>query len=385
MPAHHDPRIDFFRGLALIFIFINHIPHNFLSWFTSRAAGLSDAAEAFMFLAGYSTALAYARLAGEGLQPMARKAGKRAAEILAYHVALVAIVMLASAVLVRSFGLATGYEIFIERIESAPLGTLIATPLLGFQAPLLDILPLYVVLLLAAPFMLWALARNPLVLLVVSGMVWLFAGRFLPLIPTVTYDVYWAFNPLCWQFLFAIGLVCGWRVREGKLSVSPAEMRWLLDAACAAFSLFSLVVMLSIQFPATFGEGFHEMRMFYWGLNKQCLDVWRIADILTSAYLLSRFVPRTAAWLRTPLPRWIAAAGSRSLQVFSLGVVLSFAGKFLTEAYGGGALADCVVSFAGIAIMLAAGVALAGSRAAPDFTPKSECETLSLVSTNGRR
>ncbi|MGC2395440.1 MAG: OpgC domain-containing protein, partial [Rhodomicrobium sp.] len=48
-PKHYDYRIDFFRGLSLIFIFINHIPDNAFSYFTSRTYALFDSAEVFMF------------------------------------------------------------------------------------------------------------------------------------------------------------------------------------------------------------------------------------------------------------------------------------------------------------------------------------------------
>jgi hypothetical protein len=43
-----DHRIDFFRGLALIFIFWDHIPHNPLAELTVRNFGFSDAAEIFL-------------------------------------------------------------------------------------------------------------------------------------------------------------------------------------------------------------------------------------------------------------------------------------------------------------------------------------------------
>ena len=58
-----DHRIDFFRGLALIFIFWDHIPHNPLAEFTVRNFGFSDAAEIFVFLAGYAAVLAYGKIA----------------------------------------------------------------------------------------------------------------------------------------------------------------------------------------------------------------------------------------------------------------------------------------------------------------------------------
>ena len=54
MTFERDHRIDFFRGLALIFIFWDHVPHNPLGQITLRNLGFSDAAEIFVFLAGYA-------------------------------------------------------------------------------------------------------------------------------------------------------------------------------------------------------------------------------------------------------------------------------------------------------------------------------------------
>ena len=92
---HYDYRIDFFRGLSLIFIFINHIPGNFFTYFTSRTFSLFNSAEVFMFLAGYSAALGYYSLVPQGLQAFSRKALARARAILMYHIVLVALIMTA--------------------------------------------------------------------------------------------------------------------------------------------------------------------------------------------------------------------------------------------------------------------------------------------------
>src|SRR3712207_7745214 len=54
-----DLRADFFRGLALWFIFIDHVPGNLLGGFTLRNVALCDATEAFVLLAGYAAGLAY--------------------------------------------------------------------------------------------------------------------------------------------------------------------------------------------------------------------------------------------------------------------------------------------------------------------------------------
>ena len=64
-----DHRIDFWRGVALVMIFFNHVPGTLWENFTSRNFGFSDAAELFVFLAGFAAAFAYGRpfLAGNRL------------------------------------------------------------------------------------------------------------------------------------------------------------------------------------------------------------------------------------------------------------------------------------------------------------------------------
>ncbi|HYC13824.1 MAG TPA: OpgC domain-containing protein [Stellaceae bacterium] len=57
-----DLRLDFFRGLALFLIFVDHIPGNFISYFTLRSIGFSDAAEAFIFISGYAASMVYGAL-----------------------------------------------------------------------------------------------------------------------------------------------------------------------------------------------------------------------------------------------------------------------------------------------------------------------------------
>ena len=54
-----DPRLDFFRGLCLAMIFINHVPGQIYETFTSRNFGFTDAAEGFVFMSGAAAGLAY--------------------------------------------------------------------------------------------------------------------------------------------------------------------------------------------------------------------------------------------------------------------------------------------------------------------------------------
>jgi hypothetical protein len=59
--AGRDLRVDFFRGIALFCIFLDHIPHDALARFTVRNLALNDATEIFILLAGYAASLVYGR------------------------------------------------------------------------------------------------------------------------------------------------------------------------------------------------------------------------------------------------------------------------------------------------------------------------------------
>src|SRR5262245_24468796 len=87
-----DARVDFFRGLALAFIFIDHVPGNRLAWFTLHNFGFSDAAEIFVFLAGYAAFLAYAPSFQEhGAAVGLRRVVRRIRDLYAAHIILLVV------------------------------------------------------------------------------------------------------------------------------------------------------------------------------------------------------------------------------------------------------------------------------------------------------
>ena len=59
--GERELRLDLFRGMALWLIFVDHLPTNFLTWFTIRNYGFSDATEIFIFISGYTAAFVYGR------------------------------------------------------------------------------------------------------------------------------------------------------------------------------------------------------------------------------------------------------------------------------------------------------------------------------------
>src|ERR1700692_3202371 len=90
--AQRHLRLDFFRGLSLLFIFIDHIPNNFLSNVTLHSIAFSDAAEVFVFISGYAAALAYGRvLQDSGLPIAASQIYRRVWQLYVAHIFIFAV------------------------------------------------------------------------------------------------------------------------------------------------------------------------------------------------------------------------------------------------------------------------------------------------------
>src|SRR5687767_1817942 len=145
--------IDFWRGLALVFIFINHIPGIYYSRLTHANYSLSDSADLFVFLAGW--ALRYIVGAPGRQQPasyVVLRLGGRALTLYAAQIliTMVAIAMLAGAAIWLNNPLLLEWHnaaaVFYE-----PVSTHIGLALLTHQLGYFDILPLYVVLMVMAP------------------------------------------------------------------------------------------------------------------------------------------------------------------------------------------------------------------------------------------
>src|SRR5262245_46849395 len=88
-PIERDVRLDFFRGIGLWMIFLDHIPDDVVSWLALRNYGFSDAAEAFVFISGYLVGSIYVPIVRDGLFLAAlKRLWKRAAQMYVAHILL---------------------------------------------------------------------------------------------------------------------------------------------------------------------------------------------------------------------------------------------------------------------------------------------------------
>ena len=241
-----DLRLDLFRGLALWLIFLDHIPSNVVSWITIRNYGFSDATEIFIFISGYTAAFVYGRAMLErGFVVAGARILKRAWQIYVAHIFLFAIYLAEISYVATSFeNPLYAEEMNILDFLKQPDQTIVQALLLKFKPANMDVLPLYIVLMLVFPPVLWALLRKPNLTLFASFALYIAARYFgwnLSAYPSGT----WYFNPFTWQFLFVIG---AWFALGGTGKSMPlVQSRWLTILG-TAYLLFALFVTLGGRF-----------------------------------------------------------------------------------------------------------------------------------------
>src|ERR1041384_3943490 len=156
--GERELRLDLFRGMALWLIFVDHLPTNFLTWFTIRNYGFSDATEIFIFISGYTAAFVYGRaMLEQGLLVATARVLRRAWQIYVAHVFLFTIFLAEISYVATSFDnpLYTE-EMGIMDFLKQPDVTIVQALLLRFRPVNMDVLPLYIVLMLALPLILWS-------------------------------------------------------------------------------------------------------------------------------------------------------------------------------------------------------------------------------------
>ncbi|CAO3435161.1 OpgC family protein [Azospirillum endophyticum] len=357
-----DARLDLFKGMALLIIFINHVGGNPLAKLMPARFGPSDSAEIFVFISGYAIALAYGPvLAERGFAACQRKALDRCRQLWVANILtmLVSALVVALAVHVGDLPMESS-----NRLQSfAPLFdtpvTAMAWNLVLMYLPFaFDILALYILLVAVAPLFLWTYARFGYAAIALSLLLYLVAQAAPGLIPPNLWDEDWNFSPLAWQCVFFLGTSLALVVRSGRVRLP--QSRWLLGGALAL-----LAGMAAWKFAASdIGQALAPAALRDWlpeetipWADKDTLGPMRLLHFLALVCAAALLVPRDAGWLRSAPARLLIACGRHSLPVFCVGVVLSIAGSALLVAQDD-ALMVLAVNLVGIAVLLALALVL---------------------------
>jgi hypothetical protein len=353
LPAigERELRLDLFRGLALWLIFIDHLPPSLLTWFTIRNYGFSDATEIFIFISGYTAAFVYGRAMLErGILVATARVLRRAWQIYVAHVFLFTIFLAEISYVANHFeNPLYSEEMGIIDFLKQPDVTIVQALLLRFRPVNMDVLPLYIVLMLALPLILALMRWRPDVTLALSALLYAVTWEF-DLYLSSYPNGYWAFNPMAWQLLFVFGAWCalGGAQRMSRILSSRITL-WV----CVIYLIASFYVTMTWYIPQMSHWLPRRLEQWMYPIDKTDLDVLRFAHFLALAALTVRFLPKDWPGLKSPLLKPLILCGQHSLEIFCLGVFLAFAGHFVLAEGGGGAALHALVSLSGILIMWA--------------------------------
>ena len=344
-----DVRIDFFRGIANWFIFLDHIPNNVVSWITVKNFGFSGAADLFIFISGYAASIVYARMMLErGFVVGATRIFKRAKQLyIAYVVLFVIYIVTITDVAARYFAPDIIYEFNVSGLVDHPIGTL-ANGLLLKSRPLnLDVLQLIIILMAFFPPVLWLMLRKPDLALAGSVALYLAARAFQWNLPSFP-EGNWYFNPFCWQLLFVLG---AWFALGGTIKCrSIFKLPGLLYLGIA-YLIFALVMTMAGRLPE-FGQMLPTWLFDAFNPNdKTNLAPYRVLHLIVIVFIVTRFVSKDWRGLEWQISQPIIKCGEQSLAVFCVGVFLSFVGHFVLTTGSGSLLAQIAVSATGVAMM----------------------------------
>ncbi|MDD9910572.1 MAG: OpgC domain-containing protein [Ahrensia sp.] len=366
-----DPRLDFYRGLAMFIIFIAHVPANFWALWIPARFGFSDATEMFVFCSGMASAVAFGgSFRRGGWWIGSARVTFRVWQIYWAHIALffLAATMLAA---IDEFG--DFQKVYIGSLNlwkffADPGPQLIGLFTLTYVPNFFDILPMYMVLLLMMPLMM-ALARiNLWFVAIAMALFWIFAqGRFLDLIglgglhiefPAEPWSQRpWFFNPFGWQLIFFTGFafMIGW--------LRPPPVNWKLITLASAivftFMLFSSVAIRILQFEWS--------RMIYSDyrilVTKTDFGILRYVHFLALAYLGwvvagegGHRLRIEGAGLVARIGRRIVAlitkVGQQSLAVFLTSLILALLAGFVLDLVGRSGLNVLAINLTGFAALI---------------------------------
>ncbi len=314
--------LDALRGLMLVWITCTHLP-TILSTYVNQPFGFIAATEGFIFLSALFTGRIYFRVAErEGYFAMWRKLWMRTGKLYCYQLLLLAFAFVIEAPIAAHGNRPAVHNLLDFYFSAGPTRAFIDAALMGYRPPLLDILPIYIILLgmspfaivlgarfgwkyvLSGSFVLWLLAQLGFRIFAYHIMVRVF-GMQIPL------NQMGAFNLWAWQLWWFVGLGLGVRWAEDDLRLDWVKKMMIPAAIVAGFFLVLRYAQIAEDF--TFGR-------FGLLFDKWDFGIARMIDFTAIAVVAIRF----RSFLKPFAIRPLVMLGQASLAVFCVHLLFVF-------------------------------------------------------------
>jgi hypothetical protein len=314
--------LDALRGLMLVMMTLTHLPTRF-STSISQPFGFVSAAEGFVLLSAFMAGSIYTRRAmQQGIPAMREAFLVRALKLYACQLVL----LLFAFTLVAKIGVTLDQPAITNLLSfylRNPFTAVWSGVALIYSPPLVDILPLYVVLMLASPWVLaTGLRRGWTWIMVVSVALWVLAqldiARLLydaAVVATgfkVPFSETGSFQMFAWQFIWMLGL---WMGSSDAAKRDPrAEFpRWLIGVA-------GTIGLVCFSWRHVVGQTpFGTLDALNLMFDKWHLGPLRLINFFALLVLTLHFGPRLRSTLRC---RFLETLGAASLPVFCAHLVI---------------------------------------------------------------
>ncbi|PJI84260.1 hypothetical protein BC777_3801 [Yoonia maricola] len=357
-----DPRLDFFRGIAMFIILIAHVPSNWLTLWIPARFGFSDATETFVFCSGMASAIAFGTVfRQQGLAMGTARIAFRTWQVYWAHVALFIAIAATMVLMTRVFPDGRDYvgQLNLHPFFNRPQENLLGLLTLTYVPNYFDILPMYLVILALIPLMV-ALANVHVGLAILASVsIWLGANALGWNFPAEPWsDREWYFNPFGWQLIFFTGfaLMAGW------LPPPPVDRRLFWGA----------VAIVLIMLPIAYFRIYREVALFSdirgqigFLIQKTDFGILRYVHFLATAYIAwvlvgakgANILPSGSGHILSVIWSYILAAimkvGQQSLAVFITSMFLARILGVLFDQVGRSYVTMVWVNALGFAVIIA--------------------------------
>ncbi len=367
-----DPRLDFYRGMAMFIILFAHTPGNyFTSWIPARW-GFSDATEMFVFCSGMASAIAFGRTFDRaGWVLGSARVGYRVWQVYWAHIA-----MFFTIAMMLAFFDSTGLfqKNYVGSLNLVPFFNHPAQNMIGlftltYVPNYFDILPMYLAILAMMPFVMAASRIHLGLVAALVFAVWFFAQHLLLKnlgnpelalsLPAEPWSArQWFFNPFGWQLIFFTGFA----FMRGWIPAPPVNVQLI------ALAVFLVVINIPFSHIGMREFGFdwaRDWRIAHkWMISKSDFGILRYVHFLALAYLGwvvageggKRLITTGQTKLSTAwayVVKIIMKVGSQSLAVFVFSMVFARFSGLLLDQIGRSTLKTALVNFLGIAAIIA--------------------------------
>lgn len=364
-PAEHvkrprDERLDLFRGITMLIIFVPHMPGN--TWYNYIPArfGFSSGTELFVFCSGLASSIAFGSVfVKRGMWLGSVRIAHRIWQVYWAHIGLVVTIIATVAFLDNRFDLKLVSEQFAPLL-SDPARAIMSLVTLTWLPDYLDILPMYIVILALVPVMMGLRRINPALPFLLAALLYTFVWTSNLNLPGNPWSGEgWFLNPFAWQLVFFTGFAFG--------------MKWLPAPKFRETSmLITSAAILALAVPLSFNplmdsspliKGIHEW--IFSSTEKSNLHILRFIHFLALAYVVLSLVEPYKTRLDTGLGHLLIVIGRQSLGTFLTSIVLARIGAVVADALGHGGFVIALINLGAFTLLFVTAVALTWIKSTP--------------------